>query len=124
MQVKLSKTEWERVGLKSGWLKKAGINWYPANLSERLDKDVVGALTPDEEEELLLGANEKEETHAAYFEGYEEGLIQKKKGNNDNSNNPYRYDTEAGRIKFDEWMNGFTDAFDGKPNIFKNKFYK
>ena len=95
--------------------------WMPANLSDITDRDLSGALTPQEEEDLLLGPDEPVDVNGAYKEGYRYGLVDKQRGNQDagdTTDMPYRSDTEAGRAAFDQWLLGRQDAYNGKPPQF------
>jgi hypothetical protein len=105
MKIKLSKRQWEFIGRKAGW--------SPINLGDATDRDLDGALTPDEEEDLLLGPNEEVTPEMVYKDGYEAGLRDKKHPGL--SSNPYRTDTDEGVKKFDQWREGFRDAEKGIP---------
>lgn len=103
MKVKLSKKNWEEMGRKAGWA--------PANLGEVTDRDMTGAITPQDEEDALFGDDEIVTDEDVFKDGYREGLRQKEMGDNNNGACPYRVDTESGRKRFDMWMKGFNSAF-------------
>jgi len=106
-KIKLSQSQWRLIGKKAGWI--------PRDPSEYSDEDLGPIMTPEEEEEILLGPEEDIEPNHAYKEGYKNGLLSLK----DNSLpvvNPYRIDTDSGVALFDEWRDGFRDAEKGFPS--------
>lgn len=118
MKIKLSKSQWEKIGQNTGW--------KSIDPADRLDSDVGGGfLTPDEEEIALLGEEDPEFTLInvveiptvevnAYIKGYEAGYC-RKLDKDFISFNPYRLDTDNGRKLFDVFREGEEDALAGKP---------
>lgn len=106
MKIKLSKKQWELIGKKAQWIPRD-----PMDIS---DEDLGPILTPDEEEEILLGKEEEPGPYDAYQDGYTKGG-EGTKFKNVNIN-PYGLDTDYGRASFDQWEEGFSDAQNGKPN--------
>ena len=77
-------------------------------------------MTADEEEEALFGPEEDVDPLYAYKDGYKSGREareNKEKGYRPvEADNPYRTDTESGIVKFDQWRQGFQDAFNARPS--------
>lgn len=109
MKIILSKSQWESIGKKAGWI--------PRDPTDVSDADLGPIMTAEEEENVLLGP-EKNDPFSAYKDGYKRGLEAKKQGAQDTSDNPYRTDTETGTLKSDQWTRGFKDAFDGRPSAY------
>lgn len=106
MKIKLSQKQWKFIGKQAGWIPRD-----PIDIS---DADLGPVMTPEDEEEILLGP-EEDDPFYAYKSGYERGLEAKKNGRVGSEGNPYRTDTESGLKKFDQWSNGFKDATEDRP---------
>ena len=102
MKIKLSKVQWQAIGKKAGWT--------PSDPSEFSDRDVEPCYSPEDEEDILFGRDEGDPDYA-YNDGYRRGTLTY----GETSDNLYRADTEEGRKKFDDWLQGFNDARSGKP---------
>lgn len=109
MKIKLSHKQWLRIGQSTGWA--------PRDPSEYSDVDLGPIMTADEEEEALLGPEDNDPFYP-YKDGYQRGLEAKEKGTQDTSDNPYRTDTESGTLKFDQWRQGYQDAWNGRPSAY------
>jgi len=99
-KLKISKKEWTTLGKKAGWM--------PSDPSTFSDEDLGPIYDPDTEETALLG--EEEGYISAYKDGYNDGVLAKKKDDKYFYSNPYRTDTQA----FEDWQRGFNDGWNGK----------
>lgn len=103
MRIKLSQSQWRKIGQKVGWM--------PRDPGEFSDSDLGPIFTADEEETALLGP---EEDADPYHDGMVEGTSDRKSGRHDHSANPYRIDTDEGVRKFDEWKRGYEDGWNSE----------
>ena len=61
MKIKLSQKQWETIGKKAGWI--------PRDTSDVSDKDLGAILTPQDEEDALLGPEDPLDPLYAYKDG-------------------------------------------------------
>lgn len=110
MKIKISKRQWELIGKKAGWT--------PRDPMEFSDADLGPIMTPDEEEEVLLGPEDPYDPFYAYKDGYKKGSEDKKIGGYGDEKNPYGTHSNEALMKFDQWRNGYKDGYEGKPSAY------
>lgn len=115
MKIKISQKQWESIGKKAGWI--------PRDPTDVSDKDIGPIMTPDEEEEALLGPEEPEQPFSerlinAYNEGYNNGLLKKKNNKSDTTDCPYGNHSEQSSALSRKWFDGWRDAWESKPKAY------
>ena len=65
MKIKLSQKQWNLIGKRAGWI--------PRDPTDISDEDLGPIMTPDEEEEILLGPIEEISDEEMLIEAYKKG---------------------------------------------------